>query len=179
MKMMRPHRRRRLAEPVHHFGSVREIDIAGAGGSSNGVQGILQGRHRGHDVNDGFSRKTRNRSASNVLGHPDKPWGQSVTEDMHFMLERLDPPRVVLCDLDRRVIHNAAPCGLTLAVSRTQRLGAARHTITSAPRGAKLLRVGLDQPVMPNAHRCSRLNVPGGKHLHYFGPSRAPVIVCG
>jgi hypothetical protein len=34
-----------------------------------------------------------------------------------------------------------------LAVSRTQRLGAARHTITSAPCGAKLLRVGLDQPV--------------------------------
>jgi hypothetical protein len=32
-------------------------------------------------------------------------------------------------------------------VSRTQRLGAARHTITSAPCGAKPLRVGLDQPV--------------------------------
>jgi hypothetical protein len=37
-----------------------------------------------------------------------------------------------------------------LAVSRTQLFGARRHTITSAPRGAKLLRVGLDQPVKPH-----------------------------
>lgn len=125
MKMMRPHRGRWLAEPVHHLGTVWKIDVAGTRCCGNGGSGALQGSHWGHDVNDRFCGKTRNRSASNVLGYANKPRGQSVREDLPFKLERLDPSRVVLDDLDRGVIHGVASYGLTPQLTCTQRQCAA------------------------------------------------------
>ena len=113
MKMMCPLRWRWLAEPVHHLGQVRKIYIPDASRSSNGGPGVLEGPHWGHDVNDGLCGKTRNRSASYVLWHSNEPGGQSVTKDLPFKLERLDPPRVVFGDLDQRFIHSLTFCGLT------------------------------------------------------------------
>jgi hypothetical protein len=74
--------------------------------------------------------------------------GDRLARKLGTTIRRQKRSAMLTCPpLARRATLRSAACCITLAVSRTQRLGAARHTITSAPCGAKLLRVGLDQPV--------------------------------
>lgn len=66
-----------------------------------------------------------------------------------------------------RICTGAPFSGLTLEVSRAQRLCAARRMITYQPRGAKPLCVGLDQPVkahyLSSPHDTHRRSFVGGK----------------